>query len=508
MLMSGKDYRESLRRFSPRVYVDGRAVESVADEPRLAPGVNAVALTYDYALREDLSPLMRAGEVNRMLAVPRSTDDLLNKLEAVRVVCQQTGCAQRYLVGDAFAALAAVSRDLGPEQAQRFAAYMRHVHEEDLAVGIAMTDGKGDRSLRPHAQANPDAYVRIAERRREGIVLRGAKAIITGAPYMHHLLVMPCRNMTEKDRDYAVCCAVPVDAPGLTLVARAAGRPGEASAAFSGRYGQSTAVAVFEDVLVPWERVFLAGEWQHSAQLTHAYATHHRHTCIAARAGFGDLLIGAGALMTEANGIELDTAPNLREAMVDLIRIVEGFYACGVAASVYGVRDAAGVALPDAVFANIGKLLLATQIYDMHRLAHHVSGGLVVALPGPDEDHNPATAGRLSELLAGRSDIPYDKRIEVARLVEDLTASSQGGWYSVISLHGGGSPEAMKMEIWRRYPVGSKVDLVERLLERGVLADEVRAITRNRQPGRCCVQGCMVPLPDRNIISLQKKTAA
>jgi len=505
MLMSGDDYRESLRRYRPKVWLEGSEVASVADEPRLAPGVNAVALTYDFARREDLAPLMRAGSVNRMLAVPRSTDDLLNKLEAVRIVCQHTGCAQRYLVGDAFSAIESATRDMAGEYHDRFQHYLAEVHAEDLAVGIAMTDGKGDRSLRPHAQANPDAYVRIAERRTEGIVLRGAKAIITGAPYMHHLLVMPCRNMTEQDADYAVCCAVPIDAPGLGIVTRAAGRPGEAAARFSGRYGQATGVAIFDDVLVPWERVFLAGEWQHSAAFTYTYATHHRHTCIAARAGFGDLLIGAGALMTEANGIELDAAPNLREAMIDLIKIVEGFYACGVAASVYGAPDVAGVAVPDPVFANIGKLLLATQIYDMHRLAHHVSGGLVVALPGPEEDHNPATAGRLSELLAGRSDIPYDRRIEAARLIEDLTASSQGGWYSVISLHGGGSPEAMKREIWRHYPLGNKVDLVERLLERGVLSDPVRRITANRQPGRCCVQGCMVPLPDPKVISLQKK---
>jgi len=507
MLMSGADYRESLRRYRPKVYVDGAEVRSVADEPALAPGVNAIALTYDYALREDLAPLMRAGEVNRMLAVPRCADDLVNKLEAVRLVCQQTGCAQRYLVGDAFAAIATATHDMDGDYRERFNNYLKQVHDEDLAIGIAMTDGKGDRSLRPHAQANRDAYVRIAERRKDGIVLRGAKAIVTGAPYMHHLLVMPCRNMTEADRDYAVCCALPIDAKGLTIVARPAGRPGEAAAKLSARFGQSTGVAIFEDVFVPWERVFLAGEWRHSAAFTYTYATHHRHTCIGARAGFGDLLIGAGALMTEANGIELDAAPNVREAMIELIKIVEGFYACGVAASVYASRDAAGVAMPDAVFANIGKLLLSTQIYDMHRLAHHVSGGLVVALPGPEEDHNPATAGRLSELLAGRSDIPYEKRIEAARLIEDLTASSQGGWYSVISLHGGGSPEAMKKEIWRHYPVGNKVDLVERLLERGALADQARKITLNRQPGRCCVQGCMVPLPDPKVISLQKKQA-
>ncbi len=129
----------------------------------------------------------------------------------------------------------------------------------------------------------------------------------------------------------------------------------------------------------------------------------------------------------------------------------------------------------------------------MHRLAHEVSGGLIVALPGPDEDHNPATAATLAEVLRANPAVPYDKRIEVARFIEDLTASYQGGWYSVISLHGGGSPAAMKQEIWRNYPVGSKVELVERLLERGVLHDETRAITKNRQPGRCCDTGCTTP---------------
>ena len=505
MLMAGNQYRESLRRYRPRVYVNGRQVDSVADEPLLAPGVNGVALTYDFALREDLAPVMRASRpelaggrpVNRMNAIPASSQDLLNKLEAVRLVCQETGCAQRYLGGDALSALkqatARIDADTGTAYAERFAAYLERVYAEDLALGVAMTDGKGDRTLRPAQQPNAEVYLRIVERRTDGVVISGVKAIITGAPYLHELLVMPCRNMTEADADFALCCAVPVDAENLTLVARPAGRPGERAAKFSARYGQSTAVAIFDRVLVPWSRVFLAGEWRHSGFLTYQYAQHHRQTCIAARAGFGDLLIGAGALMTEANGVDLDEASNLREQMVELIKIVEGFYACGVAASVYCEQDPAGVAVPEPVFANIGKLLLATQIYDMHRLAHHVSGGLIVTLPGPEEDHNPATAGRLSDLLAARSDIPYEKRIEVARLVEDLTASYQAGWYSVISLHGGGSPEAMKMEIWRRYPLGNKVDLVERMLERGILTDETRKITRNRQPGRCCVEGCQVP---------------
>ncbi|MGH8703311.1 MAG: 4-hydroxyphenylacetate 3-hydroxylase N-terminal domain-containing protein, partial [Burkholderiales bacterium] len=171
MLMSSQAYRESLRRYRPRVYVDGRAVESVADEPALAPGVNAIGLTYDFALREPLAPVMRARagahEINRMNAIPASSQDLLNKLEAVRLLCQETGCAQRYLGGDALAALRQATRridaDKGTDYSARLAAYLERVHAEDLAIGIAMTDGKGDRRLRPHEQANRDSYVHIAE---------------------------------------------------------------------------------------------------------------------------------------------------------------------------------------------------------------------------------------------------------------------------------------------------------------------------------------------------------
>jgi 4-hydroxybutyryl-CoA dehydratase/vinylacetyl-CoA-Delta-isomerase len=519
IFMSGDEYRESLRHYRPRVYVDGQAIDSVADAPQLRPGVNALAASYDFARDAAKAPLMTAVQrrrdrrVNRMLHLDESAGDLLDKLEAVRILCQETGCAQRYLAHDGLNALAQATARIDDargrtEHRARCAAYLAHVQDHDLAVGIAMTDAKGERSKRPHQQANPDTYLHVVERNAKGIVVSGTKAIVTGAPYMHEFLVMPSRSMGREDADFAVCCALPCDAEGLTIVSRPAGRPGEkvehGAALFSRRYGQATGVLLFDRVFVPWERVFYDGEWECSSTLTTSYATHHRHTCIGARAGFGDLLIGAGALMCEANGLDPGEKASLREPMVELIKIVEGFYACGVAASVYGAADPhAGNFMPEPVFANIGKLLLATQIYDMHRLAHEVSGGLVVTLPGPDEDHNPATAATLAEVLRASPEVPYDKRIEVARFIEDISASYQGGWTSVISLHGGGSPAAMKQEIWRQYPLGDKVALVERLLERGVLADPGRAITRNLQPGRCCDAGCsapgqavMVPLPE------------
>jgi len=511
-MLTAEGYRESLRRYRPRVFVDGETVECVADEPRLAPGIAAIGVTYDFATRPEHAEVMTAKQatsgktVNRLAHINETNQDLLQKLEATRLVCAESGCAQRYLTHDGLNALSAATQVADAQHGassasryDRFLAYLHRVQDEDLTLGIAMTDGKGDRSKRPGQQDRPDAYVHITERRPDGIVIRGTKAIVTAAPYVHEFLVMPCRTMTPDDADFAVCCAVPVDAPGVTIIARAAGRPGEKAATFSGRYGQSTGVVVFDDVFVPHDRVFLAGEVEEAGLATITYATHHRHSCIGARAGFGDLLIGAGALMVEANGLDPDHHGHIRDAMVELITVVESFFACGVAASVYGVNDGAGGVMPDPVFANIGKLLLATKIYDMHRLAHYVSGGLVVALPGPDEDHNPETAASLETVLAGRADVPAAARREVARLVEDLTASYAGSWYSVISLHGGGSPEAMKREIWRNYPVGDKVDLVERLLDRGVAGDGVGlpSIRRrvSRQPGRCCDAGCEAPPP-------------
>ncbi len=232
MLMSSADYRESLRRYSPRVFVDGSRVDSVADAPALRPGINALGVTYDFALRDELAPIMLAVQassgktVNRMLHVDQSSADLLNKLEAVRVLCQETGCAQRYLAHDAFTALvqstARIDADKGTRYGERFAAYLHDFQDKDLSVGIAMTDAKGDRSKRPHEQANVDSYVHIVEKNAKGIVISGTKAIVTAAPYVHEFLVMPCRSMSEADAAFAVCCAVPCDADGVTIVARPA----------------------------------------------------------------------------------------------------------------------------------------------------------------------------------------------------------------------------------------------------------------------------------------------
>lgn len=464
-LMTGKEYVLSLKEYNPDIQVKGKKVKSVADEPLFKPGINAIAVTYELAQQKKHQDIMLATledgtKVNRLNALDFNADDLLKKLEMTRLICKWTGCGQRYLMHDALGALAEITAmmdaDKKTDYFSVFKDYLRHVQKHDLTCATAVTDAKGDRSKRPHEQADPNLYVRVVEKNQKGIIVSGAKANITGAPYVHEFIVLPTRAMQKEDVDYAVSFAVPVDAPGLKIIAKPAGRPEDAEAPFSSNFGQSTALVIFNDVFIPWDRVFLCGEWEYTGKLAEAFANHHRHSCIGARAGLGDMIIGASALMAEYNGLPHTDVPHIRRSMGELIRITEGFYATGVAASVYGRKTVAGNFVPDSVQSNIGKLMLAEQVYDIFRIAHEISGGIVATAPTPEDIAIPEAGELIDRYLVGKHGVTAEERIKMARFIEDLTASKEGGFYSLISLHGGGSPEAMRMSAVRNYDFESQ----------------------------------------------------
>lgn len=459
-LMTGKEYVESLRKYNPDIQVKGKKVTSVADEPLFQPGINAIAVTYELAHQEQHQDIMLATlsdgtKVNRLNALDFNRDDLLKKLEMTRLICKWTGCGQRYLMHDALGALAEVTTMTDKAKKTDYTAvfqeYLTHVQKNDLTCGTAVTDAKGDRSKRPHEQENPDMYVHVVDKNEKGIYVSGAKINITGAPYVHELIVLPTRAMQKGDADYAVSFACPVDAPGLKMIAKPAGRPDDPEAPFSSNFGQSTAMIIFDKVFIPWNRVFLCGEWEFAGDLAEAFANHHRHSCIGARAGLGDMIIGASALMAEYNGLPHTEVAHIRRSMSELIRITEGFYATGVAASVYGQKTVGGNFVPDSVQSNIGKLMLAEQVYDIFRIAHDIGGAIIVTAPTAEDMAAAESGDLISEYLVGKNGVSADERINMARFLEDLTASKEGGFYSVISLHGGGSPEALRMSAVRNY---------------------------------------------------------
>ena len=230
-LMTGEQYIESIRAMKMNVYMFGKKIDCPVDDPILRPSLNSVRMTYDLAQMPEYEDLMTAvspytgKRVNRFTHIHQSTGDLIKKVKMQRLLGQKTAaCFQRCVGMDAFNAVFSTTYETdqkyGTRYHENFRKFMTYVQDNDLTVDGAMTDPKGDRSKAPHQQADPDLFLRVVERRADGIVVRGAKAHQTGVLNSHEVIVMPTQSMKPEDKDYAVSFAVPMDTPGITMINR------------------------------------------------------------------------------------------------------------------------------------------------------------------------------------------------------------------------------------------------------------------------------------------------
>jgi 4-hydroxybutyryl-CoA dehydratase/vinylacetyl-CoA-Delta-isomerase len=475
--MSKAEYAVSLSRLNRRVFVMGELVRNPAEHPLIRPSFNACAMTYELAAQPEHADLMLAtsnltGEkINRFTHLHQSTSDLVAKVKMQRLLGQMTGCCFQRCVGmDALNAVDSVTyemdRALGAEYQPRFRQYLQLVQEHDWVVDGAMTDPKGDRKLRPLKQADPDLFVHIVERKPDGIVVRGAKLHQTGALNSHEILVMPTQSISEQERDYAVCFAIPADTQGVTMIC---GRqPSDARKLEGGsldvgnqRFGGHEAVIVLEDVFVPWERVFMAGEFAFSGLLVERFAGYHRQSYGGCKVGVGDVLIGAAQSLAELQGTE--KASHIRDKIVEMVHLNETMYACGLACSAEGKATASGTYLIDPLLANVCKLNVTRFPYEIARLAQDIAGGLLVTLPSEKDLTNPETAPLLDKYLRGAAEYSTLDRCRMLRLVENLTLGPGAAAYLTESLHGAGSPQAQRIMLGRLADLEAKKSLARRL---------------------------------------------
>jgi len=472
-MKTAAEYLQSLAQMHHNVYMGGRKVEQPYQDPQISTGAAVIALSYELAGRSEHEELMTARshltgkQISRFTHLHQSPDDLRKKIQMTRECCRHTLCIQRCMGIDALNALSIVTHQVdqmaGTQYHQRFNDFLAYVQENDLTGNAAMTDVKGDRSLRPHQQADEDMYLHVVERTEEGIVVRGAKAHNTNAPYAHELIVLPTREMTEADAAYAVAFAVPADTEGITMICRCAGprEKRQASRPLSSRFSTVESLTVFDNVFVPWERVFLCGEWQAAGYLAELFATYHRHSYCGCKPAISEVLLGCAALAADYNGVE--KASHIRSKLTDLVVAAEIVHACGIAASVNGRAMPCGTCLPDVVYCNIGKYYSGTTLHHEYELVHDIAGGLVVTMPPEEDFAQPPTAAYLEKYLRGRAEVSTADRIRCFRLIEDITASAMGGLLLVAGVHGGGSPEAEKITILRQYDVAARKALARRL---------------------------------------------
>jgi 4-hydroxybutyryl-CoA dehydratase/vinylacetyl-CoA-Delta-isomerase len=477
-MMTGNEYRASLEGLKPEVYFMGERIERVLDHPAFVPHINAAALTYDMALAPEYEELTMAtshltGEkINRFTHIHQSHDDLVKKVKMLRAIGQQTGsCFQRCVGFDGMNAVYSVTYDIdqkkGTDYHARFVKFLKEVQSRDLMITGAMTDPKGDRSLPPGKQKDPDSYVHIVKRDAEGIVINGAKTHITGAVNSHGHLVMPTAAMTPEDADYAVCGYVPADAPGVIhIFGRQTNDDRKCHCALDQGnvdYGSvgGEALVVFDNVFVPKEHVFMAGEHEFAYSLVERFATAHRQNYGGCKVGLTDALVGATFLAAEAQGTS--SASHIREKLVDMVHLAETLYCCSIACSCQGYALPAGSYMADPLLANITKLNVTRNVYEIARLAHDIAGGILATMPAETDWKDPKVGKYVDKYMKASAGASAETRMRLIRLIEAMTC----GTALVESMHGAGSPQAQRIMIWRQANLEHKKRLALKLAKIG-----------------------------------------
>jgi 4-hydroxybutyryl-CoA dehydratase/vinylacetyl-CoA-Delta-isomerase len=468
-MMTGQQYEESLRNLNLVVYMFGKKLDNVVDDPIIRPSMQAVAKTYDMAHRPEHEDLMTAtshitgNKINRFTHIHQSIDDLVKKSKMGRLLGRETGCCFQRCVGmDALNVLSIVTyymdHKLDTEYNRRFLKYLAYVQENDFTCDGAMTDPKGDRSLPPHKQPDPDHYLHVVEERADGIVVRGAKAHQTGAVNSHEIIVMPTIAMREADRDYAVSFALPADAEGIVYIMGRQScdtRKLEEGMLDRGNiyFGGHEALVVFDDVFVPWERVFMYKEFEFVGQLVEKFAAFHRQS-YACKVGVGDVLIGASQTAAEYNNVA--KASHIKDKIIEMNHLNETLYCGCIACASEGFKEESGTYSVNSLLANIHKQNVTRFPYDISRIAQDIAGGLMVTLPSEQDLTSPETGKWLEKYYTASCDVPAINRMRILRLIENMTLGTAAVGYLTESMHGAGSPQAQRIMIARLVNMAEK----------------------------------------------------
>ena len=455
-MKTAQEYLASLRARDLELWIDGERCADPVDHPRVRPAINAVAATYALAHHPDYRELATAHShlinrpVNRFTHLFTDASDLTKKIALQRVLGRLTGtCFQRCVGMDAINALYIATYSASDQAHTRFVDWLRGVQQRDEMLNGAMTDPKGDRSKRPVEV--PDAYLRVVDRRADGVVIRGAKVHQTGAANSHRIVVMPGQALREGEQDFAIACALDVSTPGVRMVLGrqpSDARKGTADAG-NARFGGQECVVLFDDVFVPAEHVFLDGDLAACAKLVDTFASFHRASYGGCKPGNLDVLIGATDLVTREHGVR--RASHVRDKLVEMAHLTETIHGLGLAASHRSARDPSGVFTVDRVLANVCKHHVTEVPFEVVRLAEDLAGGAMSTLPSLDDAEHPELGASLGPVYGS------PERARALRLIEYMAYGSGSVPLRIECMHGAGSPQAQRIVLERAIDWDAKV---------------------------------------------------
>src|SRR5271170_2404904 len=459
-LRTADQYKQSLRD-GRAVYFRGEKVNDVTTHPVI--GIAVEHACTDYRMAEepqyrDLAVIKEGGdEYSRYFHLPRTGGDLLKRSELIAASTRE-GATLVVLIkeigSDALLALHLIGERMAkaghPQYRDRIAKYHRLCRDNDLAVAVAQTDVKGDRALGPTAQGHPDYYVRVVEERSGGVVVRGAKVHTSVSTNTNEVIVLPTRAMRPEDKPYAIAFALPIDTPGLKLIASPHGSSAKDpfEHPISARHKMMETLTVFDDVFVPKDRIFLNGEIDFAGLLALTFVRYHRFTAVSYKLPLLELLAGAGYAIAEANGVI--RAAHVRDKLTHLAAYhttVRGLIEH--AANSCTIED--DLAVPNTLLTNVAKYHFAHNYHEAVQVVQDLAGGLLVTAPAYEDLTSEATRGYVMKYMGGAKGFDAEKRLRLLNLISDLTSSDYGGYQEVLAVHAEGGFEAEKLQAYREY---------------------------------------------------------
>lgn len=454
----------------------GEVVADPTEHPAFIPTVMSWGTwLYQAAFDEETAETMVAGpdlngeECHVFWHMGTSVEDLLQNLDAARLLAERSPLTGYASIGrDELQSLLMVTHELdkakGTNYHERTLDYCKRFQREQLMTAAAVTDVKGHRMKRPSEQDDPDMYVHVVDRTDDGIIVRGAKAHTSGSVAAEELIVIPTRAMREADADYAVAFAIPVDAPGITMIARAfnAGSDSQWEAPISSHDELAETLTIFEDVFVPYERVFMDGEYEYAGAVANNFASVNRQGYLGTESGKLRLFIGAAQKIAELNGTE--NVSHIREKIAQLIKLERSIWALGVAASIESTNVAPGFQVPDPVLTNAGKHMCMEGHFLATRLLLEIAGGAVTTAPLIEDLQAEGITPLIEKYLRGADPGNAWERLRVLKLIRDLAASEYSGYWNTEIIHGSGSPAAEVLAMYRETDLERYKGLVDRAL--------------------------------------------
>jgi len=471
-IMTSEAYLASLAKQKPVVYIGGEKIHDVVHSPYFRISLEEMCKFYDWANDERTAAdfTFRSHLIDDRVSfwthLRETPEDVRRMIEVMKAQNARHFCSMCMITG--LNVLWAVTYDIdrakGTQYHERLKAFFRELQTNDFRYCMGVMDPKGDRSLAPSAQADPDLYLRVVERKTDGIVVNGAKLHTSNAPVTHFIFTCPSGVLAEADRDYAVSFAVPVDTPGITYITRPAPgppAPRTLESPVSGHIGFVECLTVFDHVFVPWERVFMCGEWEFTPNLIRYFSPYVRTckgTCTSART---DILIGAAALISQYNGTA--RASHIRSKLTDMMIASEIGWGCALASVAKSVMHPSGIPIPDTSVANAGLYHGRLRFVEFLGALQEIAGGIVTTMPAETECLNEASRAYIDKYLKGVDDVPTEDRLKLLYFIQDLTASRFGGYLTASAVCAGGTPETNRIEVFRNYDLPQKIRNVKEL---------------------------------------------